>query len=102
MPAGVLVTVPWPSPATVTLRPIARRNVAVTVCGVSRVTVQGPVPLQPPPDHPENIALAAAVDVSVTLVPLGKLAVQGPPVPAFEQLMPAGELVTVPCPLPIS
>ncbi len=49
-----------------------------------------PVPLQPAKVEPE-----AAVAVRVTAVPLLKLTEQ-----VLPQLMPAGELVTVPLPVP--
>ena len=49
-----------------------------------------PVPLQPPKVEPE-----AGVAVRVTMVPLLKFAEQ-----VLPQLMPAGELVTVPVPVP--
>jgi hypothetical protein len=55
------------------------------------------VPEQPPPDHPPKVDPALAAAVSVTTVPLAKFAVQAVP-----QLMPAGELVTEPLPLPDS
>src|SRR5205823_14797810 len=61
----------------------------------SRVMVQVPVPEQPPPVQPVKVEPAAGVAVSVTVVPLAKLAVQVAP-----QLIPAGELVTVPLPVP--
>ena len=60
-----------------------------------RVTVQVPVPEQPPPAQPEKVEPAAGAAVSVTAVPLVKLAAQVAP-----QVIPAGELVTVPLPVP--
>jgi len=53
------------------------------------------VPEQPPPLQPLKVEPAAGAAVSVTAVPLGKLAEQVAP-----QVMPAGELVTVPLPVP--
>lgn len=53
-----------------------------------------PVPVQPPL-HPAKVDPPVAVAVSVTELPLVKLAVQAVP-----QLIPAGELVTVPVPAP--
>jgi hypothetical protein len=58
------------------------------------VTTQEPVPVHAPL-HPAKVDPAAAVAVRVTEVPLLKLAEQVVP-----QLMPAGELVTVPVPAP--
>src|SRR5207245_3580176 len=70
-------------------------NVAVTVVAALTVTVQAPGPEQPPPLQPLKVEPAAGAAVSVTAVPLVKLAAQVAP-----QLMPAGELVTVPLPVP--
>jgi len=70
-------------------------NVAVTVVAALKVTVQAPVPEQPPPVQPPKVEPAAGAAVSVTVVPLAKLAAQVAP-----QSMPAGELVTVPLPVP--
>src|SRR2546428_11284781 len=53
------------------------------------------LPGRPPPLQPVKVEPAAGVAVSVTAVPLVKLAEQVAP-----QLMPAGELVTVPLPVP--
>src|SRR5947199_7739100 len=96
MPAGLLVTVPAPVPAleTVSVK-VCRVKVAVTVVAPESVTVQGPVPAQPPPLQPPKVEPAAGAAVSVTAVPLVKLAAQVAP-----QSMPAGELVTVPLPVP--
>jgi len=74
---------------------VAVLKVAVTVVAAIRFTVQAPVPVQPPPDQPPNVEPEVAVAVSVTAVPLAKLALQVDP-----QVMPAGELVTVPVPVP--
>ena len=60
------------------------------------VTVQvGDVLLHPPPVQPWNVEPAAGVAVSWTTVCEGKTAEHAVP-----QLIPAGELVTVPCPEP--
>jgi hypothetical protein len=69
-------------------------NVAVTVVAAFMVIVQSPVPVQPPPDHPENEDPAEAEALSVTSVPSVKLALHVAP-----QLMPASEDVTVPLPV---
>jgi hypothetical protein len=96
IPDGLLLTVPLPLPARVTVNvATVRLNVAVTDVFADSFTVQGPVPLHVPPDHPPNTELVPAVAVSVTVVPLLKLALQAVP-----QLIPAGLLVIVPVPLP--
>src|SRR5947209_1703289 len=96
MPAGELVTVPLPVPALLTVRAkVGAVKVAVTVVAAESVTVQAPVPEQPPPLQPLKVEPAAGAAVSVTAVPLAKLAAQVAP-----QVMPAGLLVTVPAPVP--
>ena len=101
MPGGLLVTVPLPVPATITLNTDAAWvgvKVAVTFSLAPSVTVQvGLAPLHPPPLHPANDELAAAVAVRVTRVLGSKLALQVCP-----QLMPEGSLVTLPFPVPLS
>jgi hypothetical protein len=69
-------------------------NVAVTEALLVNVTLQAPVPVQAP-DQPANVDVAFEAAVSVTTVPLVKLALQVAP-----QLIPAGLLVTVPAPVP--
>ena len=59
------------------------------------VTTHVPVPLQPPPVQPLKVEPMAGMAVSITTVPLAKLAEQVAP-----QVMPAGALVTVPLPVP--
>src|SRR5438552_12579785 len=96
IPAGALVTVPLPVPALPTVSAkVGRVKVAVTVVAALRVTVQVPVPEQPPPVQPVKVEPATGVAVSVTAVPPAKLAEQ-----VAAQLIPAGELVTVPLPVP--
>ena len=75
MPAGVLVTIPAPVPALETVSAKTGVNVAVTVVAAVRVTVQGPMPVQVPL-QPVKTEPGAGVAVSVTSVPLTKLAVQ--------------------------
>ena len=70
-------------------------NVAVTVVAAESVTTQLPVPVHPPPLQPVKAEPAFGAAVSVTTVPLVKLAAQVAP-----QSMPAGLLVTVPVPAP--
>jgi len=70
-------------------------KVAVTVVAAETVTTHDPVPEHPPPFQPVKVEPVAGVAVSVTALPLAKLAEQVTP-----QLMPAGELVTVPLPVP--
>ena len=96
IPAGALVTVPLPVPAAVTVSvKVWSVKVAVTVVAAETVTTHDPVPVQPPPLQPLKIEPAAGVAVSVTAVPLVKLAEQVAP-----QVMPDGLLVTVPVPVP--
>jgi hypothetical protein len=95
IPAGELVTVPAPEPAFETVSVWSTRaKPAVTARSWSIVTVQVPVPLQAPP-QPVKLELAPAVAVSVTIVPCVNSAAQVAP-----QSIPAGELVTVPEPVP--
>src|SRR5206468_4311239 len=69
MPAGVLVTVPVPVPLGVTVRArTCGAKVAVTVVAAVTVTVQGSVPLHPPPLQPVNTEPTAGVAVSATVV----------------------------------
>jgi hypothetical protein len=71
-------------------------NVVVTDVLAVRVTVQAPVPLQAP-DQLANVDPVPGVAVSVTGVPMAKLALHVVP-----QLMPEGLLVMVPVPVPAS
>ena len=54
MPAGLLVTVPVPFPANVTVMPVPCVNDAVTLIAALIVTVQTPVPVQPPLHPPKK------------------------------------------------
>jgi len=96
MSPGVPVTVPVPSPLRATVSVKIGVKLAVTVVAAESVTVQGPVPVQPPPLQPTKTELAPGVAVSTTIVPLVKLAVQVAP-----QLMSPGVPVTVPVPSPL-
>jgi hypothetical protein len=96
MPAGELDTVPRPVPVLVTVIPTgATLKVAVTVVAAFTVTAQVPVPLQPPPLQPAKVEPAAGEAVSVNAAPGVTVSEQSLP-----QLMPAGELATVPEPVP--
>src|SRR5438034_110679 len=96
MPAGLLVTVPAPAPALVSVRvKDCTANVAVTEVAAFTVTMQVPVPEQPPPLQPVKVELASGVAVKVTAVPLANGAEHVAP-----QAMPAGLLATVPAPAP--
>jgi hypothetical protein len=96
IPAGELVTVPVPVPALVTVSCTGTgAKLAVTVLATFIVTVQVlAVPVQAP-DQPLKVEPADAAAVNLTPAFLVKLALQVTP-----QLMPAGELVTVPLPVP--
>src|SRR5262245_44653019 len=97
MPAGALVMVPLPAPVllTVSAKPCSAK-VAVTDCAALIVTVQVPVPVQPPPLQPVKLEPAAGAAVSVTAVPLANEAEHVAP-----HVMPAGALVMVPLPAPL-
>ena len=69
---------------------------AVTACAALIVTVQVPVPVQPPPLQPLKVEPAAGAAVKVTAVPLANAAEQVVP-----QETPAGALVMVPVPAPL-
>lgn len=99
MPGGLLVTVPLPFPASLTVSvkfDVLVLKVAVTACAAFIVTTQEPVP-EHAPLQPANVEPVAAVGVSVTMVPLAKFAEQ-----VVGQLMPVGVLITVPLPVPAS
>ena len=94
IPAGLLMTVPVPLPVLLIVSVVgAAVKVAATVCVPFMTTTQGPVPLQAPP-QPAKVEPPVGVAVSVTVLPLAKLAEQVPP-----QSIPAGVLVTVPVPV---
>lgn len=80
IPEGLLAIVPMPVPATLTVSTGAFGGVALKLaitCWLAlSVNVQvGLLPVQPPV-HPAKSDFAAAVSVSVTWVPLAKLALQ--------------------------
>ena len=82
------------SPPLGTLTVILWENVAVTVRAAVMVTAHAPVPEQPPP-HPVKNEPASGACERFTTVPWLYVAEQVEP-----QLIPAGELVTVPPPVP--
>ena len=97
-PEGLLVTVPAPLPAFVTVSWMGEAvvlKVAVTVVAAFKETVQvALVPLQLP-DHPANLEPDLAVAVSLIDVPGVNFAAH-----VLPQLTPEGLVVTVPAPLP--
>lgn len=99
IPAGVEVIVPRPLPLLTTVSENPRLGtslkVAVTVRASVIVTVQLAVPLQAPL-QPLKLDALSGTAVSVTLLPEAKFCAQSLP-----QLMPAGEELTVPVPLPL-
>ena len=70
-------------------------KVAETAMALFIVTWQVPVPEHPAQLQPANVEIPLAEALSVTVVPAAKLAAQVAP-----QLMPAGDEVTVPPPVP--
>jgi|SRR5689334_1675093 len=98
IPAGLLVTVPIPTPALVTVRVkvlAGAVKVAVTVWSAFITTVHEPVPPHPPPLQPVKVEPPVGAAVSTTVLPIAKSAAQVVP-----QEIPAGLLVTVPVPVP--
>src|SRR5215831_846912 len=92
MLAGELVMVPLPVPPLLTVSAKgACVKVAVTEAAAFMVTTQVPLPVQPPPLQPAKVDPAAGAAVRVTMVP---------EVSEVEQVVPEGELVTVPLPAP--
>jgi len=96
MPVGDDVTVPPPVPPLATVRPNwIRSKFAVTDLAASAATVQVPAPAHDPL-QPMNVEVPSETAVSVTEVPALKVYEQVPP-----QLIPAGDEVTVPPPVPV-
>jgi hypothetical protein len=96
MPAGLLVTVPLPVPALLTVSEyVIGMRLKAAVQLMLLLTVMLPVEQAASPDQPAKMEPLAATGVRVTAAPLTKLLEQLVP-----QLMPAGELVTVPLPAP--
>src|SRR5436309_13322763 len=91
MPAGALVTVPLPTPLELTVSVkdwIA--NVAVTEVAALIVTVQVPVPEQPPPLQPEKVEPAAGAAVKEIGRASGRAAAE-----VVADAVPAGAVVAV-------
>jgi hypothetical protein len=95
MPAGDDVTVPRRCRPAHGQGYVLSAKVAVTDAAAVIATTQVPVPEQPAPLQPVNVEPPDGVAVSVTEVPWPKLAEQVAP-----QVMPAGDEVTVPAPVP--
>lgn len=98
IPAGLLVTVPSPTPALVTVRVkvlAGAVKVAVTVWSTFITTLHEPFPLHPPPLQPVNVEPPVGAAVSTTVLPIAKSAAQVVP-----QEIPPGLLLTVPVPVP--
>jgi len=97
MPAGELVTVPLPVPVRLTLSVLwLEVKVAVTLRVAFIVTLQVFPETESQPLQVEKFEFTSALAVKVTIVPLEYVAEQVAP-----QLMPAGELVTLPVPVPL-
>jgi hypothetical protein len=95
MPDGLLTTLPVPVPLKVTASEGKALKVPITEVVFVNVTVHEPTPLQAP-DHPAKVEVPVGAAVSVTAVPLAKLALHVCP-----QLMPDGLLTTPPVPVPL-
>jgi hypothetical protein len=98
IPAGALVTVPVPVPASVTVNPKFGLTLKLAVTDVAAVivNVQLPVPWQSSPPHPANTEPGLGIAINVIWLFPAKTAEQ-----AVGQLIPAGELVTVPAPVTV-
>jgi hypothetical protein len=98
IPEGVLVTAPVPVPLLDTARvkgPGFAVKFALTDFAASMVTLQAPVPLHAPL-QPANVEPESGAAVRFTTAPLSKFAEHVGP-----QEIPAGELTTVPVPVPL-
>jgi LEA14-like dessication related protein len=98
IPGGELATVPVPVPLFATVRVKGAElavKFALTDFAASMVTLHAPVPLQAPL-QPANVEPESGVAVKLTTVLLAKLAEHVVP-----QEIPAGELATVPVPVPL-
>jgi hypothetical protein len=73
IPDGLLATLPVPVPPRITVSTGEALKVAITEVFCVNVTLQTPLPLQAP-DHPAKKELPIGDAVSITWVPLAKLA----------------------------
>jgi hypothetical protein len=94
IPLGLLITVPFPAPAFVTVKTNPGLKVATTALSIVIGTRQVAVPEQAPL-QPANAAPETGVAVSCTKAQLLNLALH-----AFPQLIPVGLLITVPLLVP--
>lgn len=97
IPAGTLVTVPEPVPAWLTDNVYCGAKRAITAVSAVNATVHVPSPAQAAPLQPAKADPGPGVAESTTEVPTLREAEH-----VLPQLMPAGELVTVPEPVPPS
>jgi hypothetical protein len=103
IPTGSEDTVPVPDPSWITVSCSKAVKVAVTARATSRVIVQVPVPVQPPPDQPEKTDAGVSVAaVSVMRVPCinGAEHVVGQSIPSTLEVtwpVPDPTWVTVSC-----
>jgi hypothetical protein len=97
IPAGALATAPVPLPAWLTDNEYCGTKSADTNVSAVSDTVHVPLPAHAAPLHPANADPAAGIAERDTDVPILRLAEH-----VLPQLIPAGELVTVPEPVPIS
>jgi hypothetical protein len=97
IPAGLLLTEPFPDTVTVSVNVVVVENVTVTVRLLFIVTVHCllSVETESQPLQLLTVEPLAGVAVRVTTVPRRNVAVQVVP-----QLIPGGSLVTVPLPVP--
>ena len=90
------MTVPAPLPLLVTVSVYCGTKFAVTVVSAVTVTTHVPVLFVHAPAQPVKREPDAAVAVNVTPVPMLYFSVQSVP-----HVMPVGELLTVPTPIPL-
>lgn len=106
MPAGELTTVPPPAepgPAVTVSRWGAALNAALTADVTLLTTAIAQLPPVQAPENPSKLPLFELPPISDTVLPAANVALQIPLVtPAvIVQVMPDGELVTLPLPVPV-